>query len=203
MIEIAGKITEPRCAEKRCPHDGVHRAKADGTIRHPRMGYLDGRPLFFGNEAFYFHTGDDIGYKVYHALRLGVGWGRDKIEYIARQMALFHPFAATAFDIDEIALDVCFRGKQIRKTAYALAVQHVYYPEKAWIRFCRGYPYDWNVVAHPEHSPDGFRRFVASAARVVPRLHKKSLVLGGTAWCSRQNRWIIMDVDWRGPEHGN
>jgi hypothetical protein len=201
MISVYGRIKELHEADDQCPHDGVHRAKPDGTIRHPRIGMLDRRPLFYGNEGMFIDRGTEFGLKVYYALRLGAAWSLEQVEYVAEMMRKFESVAVTPGRIEKVDLDVRYRGAWINRQVWGLEVQQVHYPMNAWKRYCRGHAYDWKAVKHPDHSPEGFLRFVASAKAVIPELHVKSLTLGNTAWDTKTSRWLVMDVDWRGPEH--
>ena len=189
MITIDGKITRPRRVKCKCPRDGVHRRKPNGGIRTPRMCKLNGKTLFYGNEIFYMRHTDDTGLRVYYR---GNSW--EHVEAVANVMLSLGSICVQPIEIVPVALDMSFRGHP-KGTMWALEVEHAHYHERAWSRFCRGHPYDWNAVKHPDHSPRGFKWFVKNAK--VSKAHKKSLTLGSATWCTKRNRWIIIDVDWR------
>jgi hypothetical protein len=168
---------------------------------------IGGQRVYAGNEAMYVRTADNLGIKVYYALRLDMARTEEQVNTVYEWMSKYakHGICAMPRYPITVDIDIVYRGRHINRSVWGLPVQHVHYPTKAWHKFCLGYPYSWKSVGHPDHNPKGFRRFCDSAKNYMGdmvKVHDKALTLGGSAFCTKRNRWMIMDVDWRGTEHG-
>lgn len=100
----------------------------------------------------------------------------------------------------KVNLDVEFKGEKIRTWAYGIKTQFIKYPKKAWEKYARGYPYDFSCIDHPDHTPEGYKKF---ADKVYKACKKTGVVvcggdrrpkLGDIVWCTRKKRWYQCDV---------
>jgi hypothetical protein len=82
--------------------------------------------------------------------------------------------------------------------ALGIKTQHVDAPVKAWWDYVCGYPYDWKAVDHPDHSPEGYLKFVKWAKR---KQHANgvstegSYKIGDVMWSCTKKRWYLVDID--------
>jgi FkbM family methyltransferase len=155
------------------------------------MMLLDGHPFFFGNECFYHKINEDRGIKVYYSFVNGMVLKKRFIEKIRERMLALKDYCVGVGEIVPVEIDLTNAGTRIVRSAWGLEVQNIACPKDAWIRYCRGEPYDWNVVAHPDHNPDGFKRFVRALQHHV--LDAKNTTLGSIMWGTRVNRWFLID----------
>jgi len=203
---LQGTVKRYTKVGKKCPKDGVHRSKPNCAIRSPLAMKIGGQRVYAGNEAMYVRTADDVGIKVYYSLRLGVARTEEQVNCIYDWMARYakHGICAMPRYPILVDIDIVYRKKRINRSVWGLPVQHVHYPAKAWHKYCLGYPYSWKAVDHPDHNPAGFKLFCQVAkARMgdMVNVHDKALTLGGSAFCTKRNKWMIMDVDWRRAAH--
>jgi len=190
-VLIKGTVRRGQYARCCCPQDGIHRATRSGLIKHPKVSLLDGEPLYHGNEGFYWS-----GVKVYYSFRFNAALDRGAVVDIKNNMDGYGELCVKTNRVVTVTLDlVAPTGKGVARKVFGIEVEQVQYPQPAWERFCKGNPYDWYAVSHPDHTVDGFKRFVASAQKVLMPSHAKSACLGNVAWCTNKSRWIIMDVD--------
>jgi hypothetical protein len=80
------------------------------------------------------------------------------------------------------------RGKRLQ--AWAIKVRHVHYPEKAWIRFAHGKPYDFNCLNHDEHP----LHTAAGAKAFIKKVSKRRMKIGDIVYCTKRRRWYCVDV---------
>jgi len=61
-----------------------------------------------------------------------------------------------------------------------------------------GIPYDWGADPHPDHSPEGYLRFVRWAKKEQAKHGVKtqgSYKVGDVMWSCEKKRWYLCDID--------
>jgi len=107
-------------------------------------------------------------------------------------------------DFDYYEKDQKF-ARHVKKEAYGIKVQHVHYPKDVWAKYAQGYPYKWDAVDHPNHSPEGYLKFCKKLKKVLkdnkigicgdfPFVEKENPKLGDIVWCTKKKRWYVCDV---------
>jgi len=190
-VLIKGFVDKANRYKAMCPDDGVHRRTKKGLIKHPNVLLLNGELLYCGTEAFYWNN-----VKVYYSFRFLTALAFAQIERIKNQMKEYGSLCVSTKEIISVNLDIDYEHKsRIKRKVWGLEVEHVSCPQPAWEMFCKGQPYDWKAVGHPDHSRSGFERFVKKAIKTLRDCNRKSVELGNAGWCTKKNRWIVMDVD--------
>ena len=203
MILVHGKVKRPQAVHRKAPKDGVHRVKSkDGTIRSPMTFKIGKDRAYGGNEGIYVRVREDIGCKVYYALRLNTVRTEEQVKSVMGWMERYADLGICARPrgITRAYIDLVYEGQHIERKVWGILVEHVFYPERAWYKYCLGYPYDWIADNHEDHNPHGFKRFCKRAKKHMGKLvevQDKALTLGGCAWCARKQKWLIIDVDFR------
>ncbi len=195
---IKGFVDKTERFKEKCPDDSIHRSTKKGWVKHPNVLLLDGSPLYLGNEAFYWKS-----VKVYYSFRWEIAFDFDQVNRIKNKMEEYGGFCVDAKDIIEVSLDIDYEHKsRIKRKVWGLEVEHVCCPQPAWEMFCKGRAYDWKAVDHPDHSIKGYKKFAKKAMKILGIDNTKSVELGNSGWCTKKNKWIIMDVDRGKQEEG-
>jgi len=61
-----------------------------------------------------------------------------------------------------------------------------------------GRPYDWGADSHPDHSPEGYLKFVKWAKKEQKKhgvSTEGSYKVGDIMWSSTKKRWYLVDID--------
>jgi len=181
-----------------CPDDGVHVVGKDGIfIKGVHSLWFNDKLIPKGQTAFYWYESGSTGLRVSYSF----GWLKPIAEKIVRQeyktmrACWKMGISPEPFGIENVRLDLYYEHekKKINCKPYAIRVQNIAYPEEAWRKYAKGYPYDWTACNHPDHSPEGFRRFVADAKANAGKLISTSWKLGDVVWCAVNNRWYLVD----------
>ncbi len=87
---------------------------------------VKGRIVPRGSVAFYWKLGDK-GLKVFYGLEKGVRTSRAKVSEIYKHMRKLYKLgvAVKPYKQIEVELDICIKGKRIRKTVSAIKVKHL------------------------------------------------------------------------------
>jgi hypothetical protein len=97
-----------------------------------------------------------------------------------------------------IKIDLTYKGEKHKADAYGIKTEHVNAPVKAWEDYMRGIPYDWTAVNHPDHTPEGYLKFVKWAKKVQKEHSVEtegSYKVGDVMWSCRRNRFFLCDID--------
>ena len=217
MLTIEGEIKEIQRIKVEAPKDGVHRIGKDGCIKGCRSVWLGDKLIPRGMTGFYWHYDQKpgLGIKVFYSLANQTKCTKKAVEkQFDRHRKLFKAgLACEPHKIMNIALDLKYFDKEgkstgIHTTCFGIQVDHVFYPEDVWEKYANGHPYDFSCLDtndHPEHTPDGYKRFVERIRRVC--ISKKIYVcgdfpvreteppkLGDVVYCINKKRWFLVDV---------
>lgn len=182
------------------PGDGVHVAGKDGFIKGVRNILINGKECPRGMVGIYYQISDKEGLKIYYSTKHKYSTKKKIVEKTYRVMANLYIFGLcpNPHDIEDIYLKLGYNGGKIREKCYAIRMDHVNYPKKAWADYARGRPYDWNCVDEPNHTPQRFLSFVDEAKKILRELNVKldtSFKLGDVLYDTVLKRWLIVDVD--------
>ncbi len=169
------------------PTDGVHVIGKDGKIKGTHSIWIGDKLIPCGMVGFYWRNGD-IGYKIYYSIKHGFVTPKKTVLKSFYKMQRLYKKGLCPKPYKVGHADLILDGKKIN--AWLIKMDHVHYPESIWERFAQGYPYDWNVLnatEHPEHSPEGYNKF-------VDRLGRR-MKIGDVVYCTKQKRWYVVDVD--------
>jgi hypothetical protein len=192
MITVKGKAVKIKKENYKCPKDGIHRRKESGRIRGFWGLKLSDVNIYYGNWAYYFP-----GYKVFYSFKFNkTTKSMDEVKKTASMMRLLKEFCPVVHTVDNVVTDIVFDKRKCKAVSPALLMQHVYYPEKAWLNFARGKPYDWNADGHPAHSIVGFEAFRNELELVTKNIQYAwdSFSIGNIVWCTQMKRWYLVDV---------
>ena len=187
-------INREKCA---CPNDGVHRTGKDGSIKGCHSLWFNDKLVPKGQTAFYWRLNEDQGLRVSYSfdwLR-AISEGVVEREYHKMQRMYALGLSPRPFNMDCVKLHLNYRHehKKISTLAYCILVQHCHYPEKAWLDYANGKPYDWSAVVHPSHTPEGYKAFVEHGKKTSNGLVDTSWKLGDVVWCCKEERWYLVD----------
>lgn len=197
MLEIKGKVKKIERVKAKCPKDGVHRMNGNGKIVSPKLYKIGNITVPCGNEGFYYKTDENIGIKVYYSFKLNRAMEKEKIMEVCCKLIQYRSICIMPYGVVSLKLNIIYDGKKIKEECYGIMGQYVHTPQKAWTRFLKGYPYSWDTDG--DNTIEGYKKFVEYGKAVFGEeyeLHKKSLFLGNTAYCTKKNRWYVMDIDW-------
>jgi hypothetical protein len=203
ILKIKAKVSVIQRAKIKPPDDGVHVAGKEGFIKgvHSLWFHLADGPTRLvpkGQTAFYYAgKKPDIGYRVSYSF----GWLKPiserivKKEYETMLKCRLLGISPKPFGMEKVKLNLYYEHENahISCPAWAIRVQHAHYPREAWQKYAEGYPYDWTADGHPDHSPEGFKRFVADAKAKAGKLISTSWKLGDVVWCTKEKRWFLVD----------
>jgi len=148
--------------------------------------------ICYGNWAYYF-----LGYKVFYSFKFQkTTKTNDEVIKTIDIMKQLGAFCPSVYNIDKVNTNVKVGGRQYNGTSPAINMQHVYYPERAWLKFAKGKPYDWTADNHPNHSEIGFKRFRSELEKATEDIDYNfdSFSIGNIVWCTEQKRWYLVDV---------
>ena len=97
-----------------------------------------------------------------------------------------------------VKISLTYKEKKHKATAFGIKTQHVDAPEKAWIDYAKGIPYDWAADNHPDHTPEGYLKFVHSARKTMKKHGLEmegSGKLGDIVWSCSRKRFYWCDID--------
>jgi hypothetical protein len=204
MLTITGTVKEIERAKVLPPDDGVHRASTKtGYLKGVRCFMLNGKLMPKGQTGFYHRYKPDFGLKVFYKVD-NEGChraGRKAVmkEWRNRQKLTPYNVIPKSTKVVKVKLDLKYGKRRIQTWAYAIKVAHVHYPKAAWETYAKGYPYDWDAVDHPKHTPDGYKAF---ADKVYAACKKTGVTvcggdkrpkLGDIVWCTKRKRWYQVD----------
>ena len=119
-------------------------------------------------------------------------------DYLLMRRAMKLCFAPEVLGFEKVKLNLFYdhkKGHKIECLAFAVRVEHVHYPEKAWEEYAAGNPYDWEADSHPMHSPEGYKFFVDDIKGKVKKLGiSHSFKIGDVVWCTKKKRWYLVDT---------
>ena len=214
MLKIKGKVREMKRVNVKAPDDKVHRySRKDGRLKGCRSVMLNDKTLLpRGMSGFYIRHKKDTGIKIFYSMH------NDrccKLKTVKKQFkkhlklyelgvaAKPHKIVTVKLNFDYYEKDMKF-ARHVKKESYGIKVQHVNYPKGAWAKYAQGYPYDWDAVDHPNHTPKGYLKFCRKLKKVLkankigvcgsfPFIEKENPKLGDIVWCCKKNRWYIVD----------
>jgi len=197
---IQGKATFIPRAKVPAPEDGVHCNGKDGLLKGSHSVLLDGKLLPKGRVGLYWKKNEETGAKVFYSL----AWAKaQKLKYVKRIFQKWSKLHALGIapkpeKIVSVKIDLEYKGKKHKADAYGIKTQHVDAPEKAWVDYARGIPYDWTADSHADHSPEGYLKFVKWARKTMKK-HGLDMdgsgKLGDIVWSCRDKRWYWVDID--------
>jgi len=210
VLKIKGKVKRIKREKHPAPKDGVHRVGRDNCIKGVKSIWIGDRLVPRGSVGFYVRCDSDRGVKVYLGFPTGKKPWMSKPRVVReayKHMTHLHlnGLAPCPRHVIQVAVDVVIDGKRVKCKPWALEMDHVHYDEGLWADYAVGKPYDWNAIDHPDHNPEGYKRFVKKV-KAFQRLRKMKLSaadwkgdevpkLGDCLWCAKKKRWFIVDVD--------
>lgn len=192
MITIKGNATKIKKGNYKCPNDGIHRRKKSGRIRGFWALKVSDARICYGNWAYYIS-----GYKVFYSFKFQkTSKTKSQVHDTVEMMRKLKDFCPVVYNIDEVKTDVYLDKKHFKAVSPAINMEHVHYPEKAWMAFAKGKPYDWGADYHPAHSPVGFMAFRNDLEDYVKNIEYNfdSFSIGNIVWCTVRKRWYLVDV---------
>lgn len=192
MITIKGKARKIPKGNHKCPNDGIHRKKSSGRIRGFWGAKVGSSHLVYGNWAYYTE-----GLKVFYSFKFNKTTKTLKeAEVTADMMCQLKDFCPAVYGTEKIATDITFKKRRCVGVSPALRMQHVFYPEKAWLNFAKGKSYDWGADSHPAHSKVGFEMFRTRLTHATDKIDYNfdSFSIGNIVWCTVEKRWYLVDV---------
>ena len=190
-MTISGKLKRVHKIYSPKPHDGVHRKLKSGKLKGPYLAYIGKKQMYHGLYGFYYRYSKRYGVKVYYSIkRKRPRKGYHTVHRHFRKMRRLWKRGYAAKPIKIVRVKVKLKGRHTQK-AWGLVQKHLYYPEAAWKKYSKGYPYDWTCVnprEHPEHNPKGFKKF----CKKIGNTHMK---LGDVVYCTRRKHWYVCDID--------
>lgn len=192
MIVIKGEATKIPKGNYKCPKDGIHRRKKSGRIRGFWGLKLANTHIFYGNWAYYV-----AGYKVFYSFKFGkTSKTVEEVKKTISMMDLLKEFCPQISMVDEVTTDLIVDRRRFKAVSPAICMQHVNYPEKAWVAFAKGKPYDWKADSHVDHSKEGFLRFRRQLESITKNFEYDfdSFSIGNIVWCIDKKRWYLVDV---------
>lgn len=192
MITIKGTAKKIQKGNYKCPDDGIHRRKKSGRIRGFWALKIANTHIWYGNWAYYFN-----GYKVFYSFKFNkTTKTKEEVRKTIDIMEMLEGFCPKVYMVDEVRTDIKFDKRHFRATSPAIYMQHVHYPEKAWLKFAKGKPYDWGADKHQDHSKAGFIEFRSRLENKIKDIDYNfdSLSIGNILWCTVEKRWYLVDV---------
>lgn len=187
-MKVSGTMLLTTRQHCKCPDDGVHVATKDGMVSSTHAVTLGDILVPKGSTAFYVRN-KGKGFKVFYGLDTGKKVSGERVMAIANAMEQAgRQFCPRVHGIVGADIDVRYRDERIQTTALALCVEHVHWPD-GFEGYVRGLPYIFDEM--PEHNPDGFKRFVKKARKVLGDQEYK---LGNVLYNTRLGRWMLVDV---------
>lgn len=180
-----------------CPNDSIHVCGSDGKIKGSHLIQIDEKNVFHGNVGYYVK-----GMKVYFSFLTLKCTSEKKVLEIYKRMKRLHKLGICVkpYEMKQIKVKFEISNKKIKAKPYTIAVQHVYTDIE---KFALGYPYDWNCVDHPDHTPEGFEKWYAWAKSEMTSEDRKAITcfrkeakqrLGDILFCTETKRWWLVDV---------
>jgi len=201
MITITGKARKIKKGNHRCPDDGIHRKKNSGRIRGFWAAEINNVYIYYGNWSYYIKLDNDnnvsFGCKVFYSFKFNkTTKTRQEATVTFDMMSRLKEFCPEVYYIDEVKTDIVFPERLCMAISPVIYMQHVYYPERAWLKFAKGKPYNWNADEHRNHSKSGFIEFRRNLEDHIKSIDYDfdSLSIGNIVWCTKQKRWYLVDV---------
>jgi hypothetical protein len=196
MITIKGKAKKIPKKKYKCPNDGIHRKKESGGIRGFWAAKISDTYIYYGNWSYYIkHM--DFGLKVFYSLKFNKPTKTIKdVKSTVNMMVDLKEFCPKIYCYDIIETDIKFDKRVCRSASHAVYMQHIHFPEKAWLNFAKGKPYDWDADNHPAHSKVGFIEFRNRLEDIVKDINYDfdHFSIGNIVWCTVNKRWYLVDV---------
>ena len=98
--------------------------------------------------------------------------------------------------ITQVKLDVMFRGKRCKGQPFAIIMEHIDYPEKAWTDYANGQAYDWDALPDYQHTPQSFlamQKNIKNKMKEIGIKSDSSLKLGDVLYSCKKKRWFLCD----------
>lgn len=208
-MKISGKVRLIERAKIKAPDDGVHVNGSDGFLKGVHSVYLDHKLIPKGSVGFFYETGHDVGVKVYIGGFPNHPWTskREVVEKAFKRMLKLslQGFSPTPRHVIPVSVDWEYNGKKFSKKAWGLEMKRISYPILAWQKYAEGNPYDWFAIAHPDHTPEGYRKFCKSLREFcITNKWKFSAFnpkkdenpkLGDVLFDTNHMKWFLVDVD--------
>ena len=160
--------------------------------------------------GFYWRLKEDRGLKVYLGFPTGKKAWMSKVRLVQKaykRMVLLslNDLSPMPCHVYQITVDITLDKKRVHCKPWALEMEHVHYDEKLWADYAVGRPYNWDAIDHPDHTPEGYMKFVQKV-KDFQRAHKMKLSaaswkndeqpkLGDCVFCTKKERWFIVDCD--------
>jgi SAM-dependent methyltransferase len=180
----------------KCPNDGIHRKKSSGGIRGFYLMHLGERSIYYGNWAYYLPQGD-TGLKVFYSLKFRKATETEKSAKRRFEiMAQLKGICPDVHELNTVYTNISCDGKRYVGEAPGIIMEHVHFPEKIWHQFAVGYPYRWDAVDHPDHTPKGFKAFRRRVEHAITDIDHAfdALSIGNIVWCCKREQWYLVDI---------
>ncbi|MGW8324087.1 MAG: hypothetical protein ACWGNI_00195 [Desulfobacterales bacterium] len=193
MVTIKGTAKKIKKGYYKCPNDDIHRKKDSGGIRGFWAAKIADTYLYYGNWSYYMNT----GFKVFYSFKFNkTTKTKVEVQTTVDMMRQLKDFCPEVYYIDEVKTDIQFKERRCTDISPAIYMQHVHYPEKAWLKFAKGKAYNWDADSHPAHSKKGFLEFRGRLEDVVKDIDYNfdHFSIGNIVWCILEKRWYLVDV---------
>ena len=208
---IKGRIEEIKRVRLKAPNDSVHRnSDKDGLLKgvhSVKFHRPDGSVLIVpkGMVGAYFRYKENKGMKVFIQLPELRVYSKKACmkDYRNRVKLADAGINPKVHKVVTVHMDLKSSGKRKVFKAWAIKMDHVHYPEKAWNDYAAGYPYDFNCLdqtEHPNHNPEGYLKFAAKVYKTTKKLGitvcggDKVPKLGDCVYCTKTKRWWFVDA---------
>lgn len=195
-MKIKAKVSKIERVKVECPDDGIHVVGKSGKIKgvHVVEFTEDTRDFYVwkGSVGFYYPINNSRGLKVYFSFTRGDVQSKKAVAREHKQMYKLWKLglAVKPYGVGVCKIDIDFEGKRYKKNVPYLESQRIYPPEEAMLNYAKGYPYKFESFDHPDHTPEGFKKFV----KKVRKHHKiGSCKLGDIIFCTKKKRWLLCD----------
>jgi len=197
---IKGKAEFIPRAKVPAPDDGVHCNGSDGLLKGSHSVMLGDKLLPKGRVGLYWKKNEETGIKVFYSLSWAKAQKMKYVKRIKRKWAKLYKLGISPKPekIISVKIDLEYKGKKHKATAFGIKTEHVDAPEKAWIDYAKGIPYDWNADEHEDHSPEGYTKFVKRSKKIMAKKGLSidgSWKLGDVIWSCRRKRFYLVDID--------
>jgi len=207
---IEGNIKRITREKHPCPDDGVHRKGKDGNIKGVKSIWIGDRLVPRGSVGFYWRLNEKYGIKVYLGFPTGKKPWASKQDVVSKAfIRMGHLYQAGLSPMPRhvyrVSVNVKIDGERVKCKPWALEMEHVNYDEKLAADYAIGKPYDWSHINHPDHTPEGYKKFVEKV-KAYQKSTKMNLSastwkdnevpkLGDCLWDVKKERFFLVDVD--------
>ena len=199
MIKISATVKVIQREKIECPEDGFHRAGKDGFIKGCHALMFDGKPIFKGSCNFFWPLSKDEGLRVAFSFK-DLKPLKEKLvkrDYKLLKKCYKYGISPKPMGMEVVCLDLDYKhkNKHIKCFSNAIRVERVRYPEQTMNDYANGKPYVFTEDVHPEHSPEGYNRFLDKVKPIVKKIGvQNSLKIGDVLFDTKKKVWLIVDT---------